>query len=276
MVTLGCMNRTALAAVLLMLLLPSVTRAWGGDGHQIVCLIAEDRLTPAAKAGIHELLGKDVNISDAEIANWADQVRRERPETAPWHYVDIPFDAQSFDEKRDGRHGNNVIDKISDFEAVLKDSKTSKNDRAEALKFLVHFVGDIHQPLHCAERNKDKGGNTRLVFFLDQPKAMNLHQVWDTAILLHRKGNTRIAAYADKLGTEITQDQAAEWAKGTPTDWANESHALAVKVVYVGVPADGPPPKLDENYVETAGSVVDRQLERGGVRLATILNRIFQ
>jgi hypothetical protein len=82
----------------------------------------------------------------------------------------------------------------------------------------------------------------------------------------------RLAAYADKLNAEITPEQAAEWAKGTAVDWANESHAVAVKVVYAGVPADGPPPKLDEKYVDAAGPVVDQQLERAGVRLATILN----
>lgn len=270
------MKHTVLTALLIVPFLAPLAHAWGGDGHQIVCLIAEDRLTPAAKAAIHALLGKNVNISDAEIASWADQIRRERRETAPWHYVDIPTDAEGFDEARDGQHGNNVIDKISDFTAVLKDPDASKSKRAEALKFLVHFVGDLHQPLHCADRNHDKGGNARLVFFLDQPRAVNLHTAWDTLILLRRKGATRIAVYADKLNAEITPEQAAEWANGTPTDWANQSHALAVKVVYAGVRADGPPPKLDQKYLDVAGPVIDLQLQRAGVRLATILNDVFR
>jgi hypothetical protein len=84
-------------------LLPSFAFAWGGDGHQITALIAEDRLTPAAKAGIHDLLGTDVNISDAEIADWADVIKRQHREQGPWHYVDIPAEAQKFDEKRDGQ-----------------------------------------------------------------------------------------------------------------------------------------------------------------------------
>ncbi|HEY2584453.1 MAG TPA: S1/P1 nuclease, partial [Tepidisphaeraceae bacterium] len=267
------------AIVTALCLLPCMApfaHAWGGDGHQIVCLIAEDRLTPSAKAAIHDLLGKDVNISDAEIANWADQVRRERRETAPWHYVDIPTNADAFDEARDGQHGNNVIDKIGDFKAVLNDLKASKAQRAEALKFLGHFVGDLHQPLHCAERNKDKGGNGRLVFFLDQPRAVNLHTVWDTTILLRRKGATRIADYADRLNSQITPEQASEWGKGTPTDWANQPHDVAVKIVYAGVPAGGPPPKLDQQYLDAAGPVVDVQLERAGVRLAAILNEVFR
>ena len=264
-----------LAAALSLLLIPSIVHAWGGDGHQIICLIAEARLTPAAKAGIHDLLG-DAHISDGEIASWADEIRRQRSETAPWHYVDIPTDAKGFDEARDGQKGNNVVDKINDFKAKLQDPKASKADRVEALKFLVHFVGDIHQPLHCAERNKDKGGNTRLVFFLAVPKATNLHTCWDTNILLNYKGSVRDAEYADELNAAITPEQATEWANGTSVDWANESHDLAVSAVYKGVPADGPPPKLDQAYVDAAGKVIDQQLQRAGVRLAATLNDIWK
>src|SRR4051812_7228198 len=99
-----------LLPLLPVLLLAHVAFGWGGEGHQVVALIAENHLSDAAKAGIHELLGPDVNISDAEVASWADQIRRERPDTAPWHYVDIPIDADAFDEARDGRNGDNVID----------------------------------------------------------------------------------------------------------------------------------------------------------------------
>jgi len=268
-------RKYGLLVAVLSLLLPSIVHAWGGEGHQIVCLIAEDRLTPAAKAGIHQLLGV-ANISDAEIASWADEIRRQRQETAPWHFVDIPTDAKGFDEKRDGQNGNNVVNKIVDFTAVLQNPKATKDARVEALKFLVHFVGDIHQPLHCAERNKDKGGNTRLVFFLDHPKALNLHSVWDSTILVDHKGGVRIAAYAEKLNAAIKPEQADEWAKGTPVDWANESHGVAVSVTYKDVPADGPPPKLNQAYVDTAGKAIDLQLQRAGVRLAMILNDIFK
>jgi hypothetical protein len=107
---------------------------------------------------VHELLGADVGISDAEIANWADQIRRERQSTAPWHFVDIPTTQPSFDEQRDGNHGNNVVHKLREFEKVLADKSKPKEQRAEALKFVVHFAGDIHQPLHCAERDHDRGG----------------------------------------------------------------------------------------------------------------------
>jgi hypothetical protein len=278
------MKHRVLSTICLLAIFPSLALAWGGDGHQLVCLIAEDRLTPAAKAGIHDLLGKDVNISDAELASWADNVRRERRETGPWHYVNVPVNVSTtqpatqatFNEARDGDDGNNVVDKITDFEKVLKDPNAKKTEKAEALKFLVHFVGDLHQPLHCAERNKDKGGNSRLVFFLARQRATNLHSVWDSAILLNRKGTTRNVDYSDKLNKAITPEQAAVWEKGTPVDWANESHDLAVTVAYKGVPVDGPPPKLDQKYLDAAGLVIDQQLQRGGVRLARILNEAFE
>jgi hypothetical protein len=105
---------------------------------------------------------------EIEVAGWADQVRGERQETAPWHYVDIPLEANAFDAARDG---------VVAFETVLSASPSPYRQREEVLKFLVHFVGDMHQPLHCAERNNDKGGNMRLVFFLDEPEAQNLHGV---------------------------------------------------------------------------------------------------
>jgi|SRR5947209_1507576 len=264
-----------LFALLVLLSFPVTAFAWGGEGHQIVGLIAEERLTPAAKAGIHDLLG-DANISDAEIANWADNVRRERSETGPWHYVDIPTDAPAYDKQRDGQQGNNVIDKINDFAKVLANKNASKAERADALKFLVHFVGDLHQPLHCAERNHDKGGNARLVFFLDAPMATNLHSVWDMSILLNRMGETPVLKYALALNAKIRTAQAKEWSKGTSEQWANEGHDLAVKIVYAGVPVDGPPPKLDQVYVDRAADVVDQQLEKAGVRLAMVLNQCFQ
>jgi hypothetical protein len=268
--------KTVLSIVLCIGALPSLAFAWGGDGHQIVCLIAEDRLTPAAKAGIHDLLGPIINISDAEIASWADEYRRQNRATAGYHFVDIPTSQPSYDAERDGKNGDNVIDKINDFEKVLADKSVSHEDRAQALKFLVHLVGDVHKPLHCPERDGDKGGNGRLVFFLDRKRAVNLHSCWDTQILLSRKKTIRVTNYADGLNARITASRAKAWAQGTAVDWANESHQIAVEKVYKDVPAGGDPPKLDQAYVERSAEVIDEQLEKAGVRLAMVLNRAFR
>lgn len=246
--------------------------AWGGDGHQLICLIAEQGLSKEADAMIHDLLGNDADISDAEIASWADEHRREARKTAPWHYVNIPIDSNGYDPKRDGNNGNNVVDKVIEFQKLLADRSKPKEQRAEALKYLVHLVGDIHQPLHCGDRG-DRGGNARLVFFLDLQTAQALHKVWDSTILLNRKGRTRVAEYADKLLDKISKGDSEKWAKGTPIDWANESVKLSRDVVYADVPADGPPPKLNQDYVDRAGEAIDLQLEKAGVRLAELLNR---
>jgi hypothetical protein len=245
---------------------------WGADGHRIVAFIATARLTPQAKEDVKALLG---NATLVDVASWPDQIRQERPETGPWHYVDIPVNAASYDAARDGKDGNNVIDAIDKFEKVLGDPSAPLAKRAEALKFVVHFCGDIHQPLHCAERDHDKGGNARLVFFLDRQMAVNLHACWDSWILLDSKGTTSDSVYAGALSARISQAQAAEWVKSTPVDWANESHQLAVDVVYKNVPEGGPPPKLGRDYVNAAKPVIDQQLEKGGVRLADVLNRVL-
>lgn len=256
--------------VCLVLLLPSLCFAWGGEGHQIVALIAEKQLTPATQALVKDLLG-DAHISDAEVASWADEYRREHRETSGWHFVNVPADAATFDRNRDGRDGMNVIDKLTEQANLLADKSHPREKRIEALKWVVHLAGDIHQPLHVADRNGDKGGNARLVFFEERREAVSLHFVWDTLILRESIGRQRIATYADALERQITPAQRKEWGAGNPERWANETHAVAVKV-YADVPAVGPPPKLVKDYTEKNSPVVQEQLRRAGVRLATLLN----
>ena len=268
-----------IASLAVMSLFAQRADAWGVEGHQVTALIAEAHLTPAARAQVADLLGKDrdgdqANISDAEIAGWADQIRRERRETSGYHFVDIPVGAAGYDAKRDGNKGENVIDAIAKYEAILKDPTQSKADRNEALKFVVHFVGDLHQPLHCAERDKDRGGNSRLCFLLDaKGKASNLHSIWDSGILRLMIQKTPINQFAAAIDKRITPAVIKTWSAGTVIDWANSSHDVAVKSVYAGVPADGPPPRLDQRYVDRAKPVISEQLAKGGIRLATVLNR---
>ena len=189
--------------------------AWGPSGHEIVGRIAEQHLTPATAQLIHELLNAgntntEIHISDSGVANWPDFIRSDRPETAPWHFVDIPFEAVQYDPERDCRqHGGCIIEAIGRFRSVLADRQTNGAARVEALKFLVHFVADIHMPLHCAERHGDRGGNLVWVLWPGDAQAMKLHAVWDTKFVeknLHDRSLTALA-YADQLSRALSAEQ---------------------------------------------------------------------
>jgi hypothetical protein len=242
--------------------------AWGPEGHRIVAVIAQMNLTPQTQQRVNALLGPYNSI--AAISSWADDTRVDFPETGPWHYIDITLDANKIDLASECPQGNCVIAQIEKFEAALKDPHTGEADRRVALKFLVHFVADLHQPLHC-EDNHDKGGNEVQVIFFGQPS--NLHSVWDSGILRHIQpwGNQLAAELAQRL----TPEQRQQWVKGTIGDWALESHRLARDVAYKRLP-QGPIPELGEAYVEAATPVVEIQLEKAGIRLAYLLNQALQ
>src|SRR5258706_8469292 len=157
--------------------MPANLMAWGPEGHIVVAKIAAAHLTPSAKTGVKQLLGRHTLDS---VANFADQVRSQRPETAAWHFVDIPKDATDYNSDRDCKEtpkGDCVIAELARAQADLKNKSVTKAKPAEALKFVVHFVGDLHQPLHSSD-NGDRGGNDVKVDFLG--RASNLHRVWDS------------------------------------------------------------------------------------------------
>lgn len=255
--------------------------AWGGEGHQIIALIAEEHLTPEAQAGIRELLGEEVFISDAEIASWADEVKRERgrPSTSSWHFVNIPIASGGYDAERDSPHTTDIIEATASQIAAITDKNLPLERRAEALKFVVHLIGDLHQPLHCADRNGDRGGNALLCWFLSgEGRPTNLHAVWDTAILKHLKAGERVVPYARRLNENVTSEEFQTWCAGSLIEWANEGQRLAREYVYEGVavPTEGvSPPVLDQAYVQRAAPVIEGQLTKGGLRLAAVLNKAF-
>lgn len=255
-----------------MLILPSLAFAWGGEGHQVVALIAERHLTPEAQRQIHELLGENVDISDAEVCNWADRIKREDPASAKYHYVNIPTSADGYDATRDDHLGEHLVARLEKYTAQLANKDNPAASRAEALRFVVHLVGDLHQPLHCAERNGDKGGNTCSVTF--NGRKLNLHSVWDTFILKALRGKTPVAEYADAIDERATDAQRAEWRRGTFAEWATESFKIARDVVYPAVPEAGG--ELPADYADKNRATVELQLERGGVRLAEVLNRAMK
>lgn len=255
--------------------------AWGTEGHEIVGRIAELRLSSNATKAVSLLLNNSnqltaVHLSD--VANWADHVRRERSETAPWHFVDIPFAAEAYDADRDCvSHEGCVVEAVTHFAEVISQNQTSMIARVEALKFLVHFVGDLHQPLHCAERDGDKGGNLCMVRWPGESKPVKLHVIWDVNLPRESLQTQHLQPlpYADKLNARITPEQAASWSTGTPADWAWESHQLAVTKVYPEIPESGPAHRLSDQYIKSGQVVVDEQLAKAGVRLARLLNDAF-
>ncbi len=264
----GILGATALAA-----------HAWGPEGHAMVGRIAEKNLTPETLRAVNELLNGTntvtVHISDNDIANWPDFIRKECPETGPWHFVDIPFAAEKYDDQRDCvAHQGCVVEAIPRFQQALADNQTNTAARVEALKFLVHFVADVHQPLHCAERNGDKGGNFCRVRWPGEPKVANLHSVWDFNLPRKNLEDAVLTpvAYGDRLSGQITAAQAAAWKPGTSADWAWESHQLAVTKVYATIPADGTTITLSADYIASSQPLVDEQLKKAGIRLARLLN----
>jgi hypothetical protein len=256
------------ACIVVALLSCFTARAWGPDGHQIVGRIAELRLSPAAAKAVAVLLNDSNQL--ARVSNWADHIRKSRSETAPWHFVDIPFDAEAYDPERDcAAHDGCVVEVIPRFVKVLADREAEPADRVEALKFLVHFVGDIHQPLHCGERNGDKGGNLFQVRWPGESKPVKLHAVWDSNLVQRLVRNEGISA--ETLNATITREQAIAWSTGTAADWAWESHRLAVEKVYADLPESGAH-RLSEDYITAGQAVVREQLAKGGVCLAHLLN----
>ena len=249
--------------------------AWGPKGHAIVADIAASRLTPVTKQNLRLLLGDD---SLASISSWADLVRKDRDESYDWHFVDIPKDAPGFSEARDcfrpqdkhkdamtDRH-NCVVDRIESFQKVLADENASRNDRLEALKWIVHFVGDVHQPLHAID--EARGGNDIKLPVFGSPKCgdydCNLHWTWDTLLLEHAGYSEE--EYVGRLNELIEQKHLDKHAGGTPVDWANESHLQARHIV------DEKPATVDEAYYQANIELVNEKLAIAGLRLARLLN----
>jgi hypothetical protein len=230
--------------------------------------LAAAHLTPKAAAQVQEILGPGVTM--ASIASWADQVRNQRRETSGWHFIDIPIDKPHLDMARDCPTKEScVVAKIEEFQKQLADPSLTPAQKKEPLMFLVHFIGDMHQPLHCSD-NKDRGGNeVRLDFF---GRNMNLHSVWDGGLLGRLPAED---AEFTEFSKDLTNSHARKWGKGTVRDWAEQSHSVAVKVVYGKLPKTTPV-KIDAGYEKLADPVVRQQIERAGARLAATLNKAFQ
>jgi len=229
----------------------------------VVARVAEARLTPAVRARARALLR---GAALADVATWADDIREDRPETARWHFVDIPVGAKSYRPSRDcqpRRGGDCAIAAIAREQGALGDASASRARRAEALRFVVHLVADLHQPLHCAD-DHDHGGNDVAVTLLGRPT--NLHAVWDSGLLA--AGGHGETATARRVTAWLAAHAAEPLAAGTTVDWALEAHRAAVEHAYV-IPRSH---RLGRAYVAANLPVVDGRLALAAARLAAVLN----
>jgi hypothetical protein len=271
--------KKAICSLVCFVVLTSITQplgAWGREGHHLVALIAQNHIGAETKARVQELLGDETLVT---VSTWPDEIRRERDETAAWHYVDIPKSAAFFEPMRDcyqpynnhkgadADHHNCVVDRIDIFARIVADKSQPKATRVEALKFLVHFVGDIHQPMHAID--EAGGGNQiKVVQFgsatCGGDRPCNLHSVWDGGLIEHTKLDE--PAYAQRLEALIQAGHLEREAGGRPADWANESHRLAEGALLE------PGGLADELYFQQEIGLVDQRLALAGLRLARVLD----
>lgn len=249
---------------LLLILAPAPAFAWGAEGHEIVALIAARELTPAARAQAAHLLGGEAML--VLDSNWADEIRDQRQDTGRWHFVDIPLTASGYDSRRDCPDRDCVVAQIENDLHILGNRKLSDGQRAEALRFLIHFVADVHQPLH-AEDNGDRGGNQVRVEI--GRERSNLHRVWDVDVV-EALGRDAGAVAGGILRTLSPAERKA-WAAGTPVAWANESHAIARDRIYP--PLTGRQSlRLPLDYAWRETGLTRMLLAKAGLRLAFVLN----
>lgn len=260
-------RRCAIALGLFVLAWAGDAYGWGARGHRIVAAMAEARLDAPVEAEVQRLLAITGAHELADVAAWADEVREEQPQSAlakattKLHYINFADSACRYDAARDCRDGQCVVAAIDRYAAILGDRARPDAERAEALRFLVHFVADAHQPLHAGYRS-DRGGNTFQVQL--NGKGTNLHSVWDFDVLATRRIGWR--RYAAAL-----QPPRRESARGTPRDWAEASCRLTRDAgIY---PATR---KLDARYLAAMQAIAEQRLQRAAIELAALLDRTLK
>jgi hypothetical protein len=260
----------------------SSLNGWSGQGHRLVGLIAAERLTSQARAEVRRLLD---GHTLADVANWADTIRSDQQQTYGWHFLNIPPEASGYDRDRDcpraagvaegsrsDRWRDCAVDRILFWEQRLADLSLDRADRAIALKFLVHFVGDLHQPFHTL--GVGRGGNDVHVRVFgdancaeegEKPFPCNLHAVWDGRLIARRNLDDR--AYVARLQKLIVDKRLGSQPAGTPAQWAEQSWRLAKEALVT------PGANIDETYYQRHIAAIDDRIALAGVRLAAVLNR---
>lgn len=288
-------GKVVISLLLLLLCTPSLTLGWGAGGHMIVAAIALRRLNPRATAKANQLLAIPINPAAVSsqsrdfinAAHWADDLRpfAEFDSFKPLHFIDSPFSTDGTTIPEGIPEPDNVVKALEDNVNILKTS-TDQNAQAQALRFVIHFVGDIHQPLHCTTRissanpQGDNGGN--LVKIIVAGRATNLHSYWDSGIGSFPKTGPNFAPpplsqipLASKRAGAGNPATDPRLHLNDPTNysaWAEESFALAKSTAYQGLIVGGPQSAV---YNAKALKVVRQRVAWGGYRLAALLNSIW-
>jgi hypothetical protein len=272
------------------LLTPNPAAAWGDRGHEATALIAYRHLTPKARVALDALLASDGDTLTppdfASRATWADKYRSTHRETAAWHFVDIEIDRpdlaaacfgfpplKAAEAASEGPAQDCIVNKINEFFAELKNPATTPAERILALKFLIHFIGDLHQPLHTADHG-DRGGNCIALSPSPDGQDNNLHAYWDVGVVA-ALGNSALKIAA-ALDAEITHEDVQAWTSGNSAGWAMESFALGQRDAYALAmrPTCQLPGSvaLSADYQARARQDAAMQLKKAGVRMAGLLN----
>lgn len=239
--------------------MPTVALAWGSEGHQVIATLAERQLTPAAKKQIDRILSLEPGETLATISTWADEHRN--PSTGHWHYINFPRGNCVYAPQRDCPDGRCVVEAIQKQQEILA-SEASDEQRLRALKYLVHFMGDIHQPLHAGYRD-DKGGNTyQLQAFM---RGSNLHALWDKGLIRNLDQDP------ETISDRLLANRPNVNAMGiTVPQMAEESCRI------VEMPDFYPVRKVGLEYVDKFTPVMEQRLTISGARLAAMLNQTLR
>jgi len=242
--------------------------SWGVTGHRTIGRIAANHLSPQASAAVRELLGSETL---AEASTWPDEVRSqpEYKHTGPWHYINLPLGLSEaeFEKTVKGMTQENVYSALLQQEQALGSTATTKQQKIEALKFIVHFIGDLHQPMHVS-REEDKGGNTIQINY--SGVGTNLHALWDSKLLDHLGlDDQQLAQKVD----QVSNAQVTAWQNDPLIKWIWESYVISSKL-YAEIDAMNGR-SIDDSYYQAHILIVQQRIEMAGVRLAGVLNRIF-
>jgi len=280
-------------AAFAVLVLPIPAWGWGSDGHKIVAFIAADNLTPAAKSHVANIFHVpedqiETAMETASVLPDSEFLEEDRS-TAPWHFIDICLQDQRSNVPARCSGDNCVTAKIDEYSERLKERNYDRWGAGGDLAFLIHFVGDIHQPLHAAN-NADRGGNCVMVD--SHPESKNLHAAWDTTIVRRLEENLD-SGEPDATARVLEQKYASEkaldvWIPEHTDDIAWESNQIARSDIYDALkipvePCDFPSsacgnqPEVDLSsaYLDRADAIAGHQLAKAGFRLASLLNEIW-